>query len=274
MEGISQQPLLNNGAPVSADSHEQQLLLNSAPAFADAEPFQQEIRRQTSVEDLHSDPSLAQSIARHEVFNSLTNVVIFAFLVYTGAFNGHSKMLSTIDHLFLAFFGLRWLVRFPASPHDCWLVYDSIIVVLMVVEQCMCHDNLRKQAYLRAGQVIMLCFALLGALTRKVPQLMVLIKGLTAVLRSVFFILILFSVALCSFGLVLERATQNTVVGETYFESLPAAMYTLLVHGVLLDHVAEVGDAIDQESRLLAAFFFMFIFLAIPLPLPCFWSRP
>lgn len=253
-------------------SHEP-LLNSDAPAFLDAEAMKESVRLDMAshppagVEGLLSETGFCQKVVQHWIFDSLTRMAVVGFMIYTGISNGHE---TAVDNLFLLFFLLRWMMRlcaFRKHSHclkDGWFVYDGIIVALMIW-QSLCTHDLRMASYLRTCQIAMFSPILFGNMGRAIPELMVVIKGLIAALRSVFVTLLLLASTVFIFGIMFKRATEDSLVGQTYFDTLPGSVYSLLVHGLLLDHVAEVGTAIAEESRFLAVLFFIFIFISISL---------
>jgi len=228
------------------------------------EQFREQYR--TSVRDFYSETGLWQSMARHWCFDLFAKMVAATFMLHSGMSKGN---LTMVDHMFLMMFLVALLVHLAAfrrkvnAMRDFWTVYDGLIVCLMFAEQCLCHDEMA--AHLRTTQMLMICPGLIKFAMELSPEMMILVKGLCAATRPVFFTLVLLVMTLFLFGVLCEQASQETVVGQTYFQSLAGSMQTLLVHGVLLNHVEEVGNAIYQESLFLAVLFVGFVWSAITL---------
>merc|ERR1719218_356535 len=77
--------------------------------------------------------------------------------------------------------------------------------------------------------------ARMAKLLRAVPELIILIKGIWVASRSVCFTLILLFLLIYFFAIVLRQITEDTEAGEVYFNSVPEAMLSLLVDGIIPD---------------------------------------
>merc|ERR1719284_845730 len=71
--------------------------------------------------------------------------------------------------------------------------------------------------------------ARMGKLLRVMPELMIMIKGMKAATRSVFFTLVLLVVIMYVYGIAFVQLASDTEVGEKFFSAVPASMYNLLV---------------------------------------------
>jgi F0F1-type ATP synthase assembly protein I len=91
---------------------------------------------------------------------------------------------------------------------------------------------------------------------------MILIKGMLAASRSVFFTMCLLVILLYLFAIAMRQLTEGTSVGEEYFYSVPASMYKLLIEGVFLDNLGYTADVIAESSPIFAVVFFIFIICA------------
>merc|ERR1712232_989781 len=94
--------------------------------------------------------------------------------------------------------------------------------------------------------------ARMAKLLRAMPELMILIKGMVAACRSMFFTLCLLALIMFVFGIAFKQMAAEYPIGRQYFHSVPSSMYSLLIHGTLLDSVGVVADAIGQESFMLS----------------------
>jgi len=98
---------------------------------------------------------------------------------------------------------------------------------------------------------------------------MILIKGMVAASRSVFFTLCLLFILLYVFAILMTQLTADPAMtvlsadsGANYFENIPESMYSLLIYGTFLDNIAAVMEDIRQVSGVLAAIFLVFIALS------------
>jgi hypothetical protein len=94
------------------------------------------------------------------------------------------------------------------------------------------------------------------------PELMILIKGMLAASRSVFFTMCLLLILLYLFAIMMRQLTEGTPVGQQYFYSVPASMYKLLIEGVFLDKLDLTVKTIAASGALYAVVFFVFVMLA------------
>merc|ERR1719464_2474584 len=103
-------------------------------------------------------------------------------------------------------------------------------------------------------------------LLRALPELMVLIKGLAAATRSVFFTFCLLAIIIYIFALVfvhMERAgflSASASISRS-FRSVPAAAAFLLLRGALADY-AGVIERMGDFSMAMAVMLFLFVMLA------------
>merc|ERR1719284_666006 len=63
--------------------------------------------------------------------------------------------------------------------------------------------------------------ARMGKLLRVMPELMIMIKGMKAATRSVFFTLLLLAVIMYIFGIAFVQISDGTEVGRKHFQGVP-----------------------------------------------------
>merc|ERR1719215_1397492 len=76
--------------------------------------------------------------------------------------------------------------------------------------------------------------ARMARLLRALPELLILIKGMVAALRSVCFALSLLGMILYVFGIAFTQLSEDTSL-EPWFGTVVGSMQTLLVYGALMD---------------------------------------
>jgi len=189
-----------------------------------------------------------------------------------------------VENLFCAFFVFEWMVKFIAfrykrSPFkDKWFVFETFLVCTMVLETWMIsiiilstsdHDGVLFSVFsnasvLRIARLMRLTrMARMARLLRAFPELLILIKGMVASMRSVFTTLLLLVLFLYVFGIAFAQLTSGTKPGRELFSDVSTSMYTLLLYGVLsLDFVGDVASSLADVSFLLAVLFFVFVLLA------------
>mmetsp|Transcript_18211 Transcript_18211/g.38845 ORF Transcript_18211/g.38845 Transcript_18211/m.38845 type:complete len:400 (-) Transcript_18211:8-1207(-) len=101
----------------------------------------------------------------------------------------------------------------------------------------------------------------LARMLKTLPELMILIKGMTSAMRSVFFVMCLLVIVLYIFAIAFVQLSEGTTFGEKYFPNVVSAMYYLLIHGVFLDSLCPVTNWIKSESTVCLMLFFFFILM-------------
>jgi hypothetical protein len=94
-----------------------------------------------------------------------------------------------------------------------------------------------------------------------VPELVVLVKSIGAALRSVVFFLVLTVIILYVFAVAFRQFTKDGPLGKEYFASVPQAMNSLLLDGMLPIY-APIVNIVASESLLYQPIMLVFILLA------------
>lgn len=242
------------------DECHDQSSMRSAALFLDAEEMKASVRRSlTSVSYVETDhyhsTGLFQRIALHSVFENVTLGVIAANAIWIAIdtdlnsadalINAH-PVFQIAEHMFCFFFSFEWFVRFMAFKNKCagfqdlWFVFDTALVFMMVVETWVLTSfmivsgssaggGLGNVSVLRLIRLLRL--SRMARVLRQMPELMILVKGMAASLRSTFFVLVLLVLIMYVFGIAFTQLTSGTEAGDMYFASIADSMYTLLVTG-------------------------------------------
>merc|ERR1719235_2437601 len=91
---------------------------------------------------------------------------------------------------------------------------------------------------------------------------MILIKGMLAAARSVFFTLLLLMILLYVFAIAFVQLTNGMTCGQVYFKDVAFAMNTLWLFATLLENIPDLTYAILEESLLLVLLLDLFILIA------------
>jgi len=170
-------------------------------------------------------------------------------------------------------------VRFAAFQRklnclkDGWFIFDSLLVALMAAETWVMTliFSLAGSSSSAGGQVSILRIARLMRLTRMarmarllraMPELMVLIKGMVAAMRAVFFALTLLTMLLYVFAIVMRQLTDATYVGGLYFPNVARAMQSLLVYGTFMDTFADFILDITEHSPHILPVVYLFVLIS------------
>jgi len=109
--------------------------------------------------------------------------------------------------------------------------------------------------------VRMLRISRMARLMRAIPELVILLKGIGAASRSVCVFFLLWFIIIYVFAVIFRNLTDDTDLKEQYFESVPDAMNTLLLEGILPDNAILV-NTVAGESPVFWCVMIFFIGLA------------
>eukprot|EP00927_Polykrikos_kofoidii_P087140 TRINITY_DN9967_c0_g1_i1.p1 TRINITY_DN9967_c0_g1~~TRINITY_DN9967_c0_g1_i1.p1 ORF type:complete len:697 (+),score=138.36 TRINITY_DN9967_c0_g1_i1:45-2135(+) len=274
-----------------ADNVEKEIADTQRTAFVDAAAMKERVRQNLSrpkynVSDFYHQTGLFQAVARDLTFEKVTlSVIAFNALWIAFDTDNNSADLLLEAHLvfqvaengFCAFFSFEWLVRYMSfrrkqdGLRDPWFVFDGLMVALMVGETWIFSifvllvkgeaSGLGKGSILRVAKLMRLSrMCRMARLLRCTPELMIMIKGLLAAARSVFFTLVLLGALLFVFAIVFTQMTVDTALKELYFRNVGASMYFLVVYGTLLLSTDFKADELSHEGGfLITCCFFLFI---------------
>eukprot|EP00930_Biecheleria_cincta_P073509 TRINITY_DN6079_c0_g1_i2.p1 TRINITY_DN6079_c0_g1~~TRINITY_DN6079_c0_g1_i2.p1 ORF type:complete len:781 (-),score=162.96 TRINITY_DN6079_c0_g1_i2:207-2549(-) len=229
------------------------------------------------VKDLYKSTGLARQVAHSGRFQTLSLLLVVAYAGWVAVdaeFNDADTLdkadpvFQVAEHTFCLLFTLELLVRFCALRsiclicYDSWLLFDGTLVTLMVAETWLIPiilaiavpdgDGLPNTSWVRLLRLVRLArLARTARLVNAFPELKVMIKGMLASLRSVLVTGLLLLLVLYVFGIGLKQTSKGTTGGETYFGSVPRAMYSLMLHATFMDGPSMVLDELDTISRVL-----------------------
>mmetsp|Transcript_23971 Transcript_23971/g.44034 ORF Transcript_23971/g.44034 Transcript_23971/m.44034 type:complete len:578 (-) Transcript_23971:101-1834(-) len=224
------------------------------------------------------------------------------------------KQFVVFELFFSIYFSAELMIRFLAFRRKChcffdkWFMFDSLLVLMMVVETFIIETviiSMTGDGSPLAGAGVLRLLRLLrvtrmSRLMRSFPDLVVIIKGLAASVRSVFWTAVIMVMMtytwailftsqyhqgrdtdeeiLCcgdpdcreETGLVLyfddgqtDEKTINDCVVQAFFGSLGKSMASLLVMGSVLDDVTACSDSLRRStSPHFIIFFILYIILA------------
>jgi len=247
------------------------------PVFADAEQMRQKARQalitpQYNVFDYYHTNGCAQAIAKHPAFELVTLMVIVANAIWIGVdtdlnkapiLNDAELHFQVVEHLFCGYFTMELLTRFAAFSRkrhclmDVWFVFDSLLVLLMVAETWVISlaifiggpavgTELNKGSILRIVRVVkMLRVGRLTRLLRSVPELLIIIKGVKAASRSVIVFFAMWLIIIYVFALLFTQIADGDQT--RYFATVPSAMNSLLLDGILPSHAGIVNGAAEEN---------------------------
>mmetsp|Transcript_97660 Transcript_97660/g.232462 ORF Transcript_97660/g.232462 Transcript_97660/m.232462 type:complete len:625 (+) Transcript_97660:82-1956(+) len=263
--------------------------------FPDAEDMKQKIRKSLvrpayDVTNFYHDHGCFQSIARSRVFDNTTLLIITVNALWISYDTDRNKANTLLDaelqflvmeNFFCLYFVCEWIVRFGAFRRKCdcvkdyWFVFDSFLMLLMIGETwalplalvasgtgaaTFTEDSSHLLDVLKVCRLLRL--ARMARMLRSISELMILIKGMAAAGRSVFFVMCLLVIIVYIFSIAFTQLAQGTVMGSVYFPTVQHAMYSLLIYGTFLDDIAPFCDAVGAESIACLTLVFIFSILS------------
>jgi voltage-gated sodium channel len=236
--------------------------------FPDREAMLNQVRSELTkpaydVSQFYWDTGYAQRIAVDYYFEmtTLTIITINAiWLAIDADFNKNPDATPltflVVDNFFCAYFTIEWIVRFGAFQYkvnccrDPWFVFDSILCLLMVLETwvlpiCMIlvaesGSNFDASGFRLLRLLRLTRTARMAKVLRAMPELLIMIKGMIAAARSVFFTLVLLMIIIYIYAIAYRQITSGLEwkSGQTYFRTVPDSMLSLLLHGTFPDFAA------------------------------------
>lgn len=238
--------------------------------------------------DLYHNTGLAQSIVTSSWLEGVTNVVIMCNAVWIGfdvdlnpeplLVNAHF-MFQIMENIFCVYYLAEWLLRLCAlkdKKHivmDPGLMFDTILVVLTIIEVwvitfvMVVASSSGTPVWLGDSQVLRMLrlvrlqrAARIVRLLRVVPELVIMVRGMVAALRSVAMTLLLLGIIIYIFAICFRSLTDGTELGESLFRNIPQTWVSLLLNGAIPDHGPFVFEMADHNVGLAAiSLFFVFV---------------
>eukprot|EP00440_Ansanella_granifera_P017060 gb/GFBE01018533.1/.p1 GENE.gb/GFBE01018533.1/~~gb/GFBE01018533.1/.p1 ORF type:complete len:788 (+),score=188.57 gb/GFBE01018533.1/:1-2364(+) len=246
------------------------------------------ITQNYNVFDYYHTEGYFQRIAKSRGFDIITVAVVCMNAVWIAididnnpatTLNEAEPVFQVVETLFCLYFCAEIFTRFMAfvkkahAFRDKWFVFDSILVLNMVVETwlvpltllLMNDKNIEKTlnvSMLRILRMVkLLRLSRVSRLLRSVPELAIIVKAITYASRSVAIFFLLWLVIIYLFAVVLRQISYDLPVGDEYFSTVPEAMNTLLLNGLLPDY-APLIHAMGNGSPVLWFVVLVFVLLA------------
>jgi hypothetical protein len=247
---------------------------------------QQMMSEKYDVANYYKQTGCAQAVARHSAFEMCTLIVIFFNSIWIAVdtdYNDQELLINSrlqfqiAEHMFTTYFFIEIIIRFAAFEEkknclgDVWYVFDACLVILMVLETWLMTliigisngYDLGNVSILRIARLFRLTrMARLARLVRAIPELVILMKGMLAAARSVFFTLMLLVVLLYVFGIAFTQLMKATPAGKQFFPSVGESMNTLWLYATLLEEITTLSHALSEENLWAVALLDLFILAA------------
>jgi len=189
-----------------------------------------------------------------------------------------------MENVFCIYFTGEVVIRFLAYQFktdcftDAWFVFDGVLVSLMVLETWFFPFLCAIDAFCMAGGLSslsvlrllrLLRISRMARLMKKVPELMIIIKGLIASFRSVgctailqILILYVWSILFVSEYHEKEDLVDDPAI-ESYFGTMGKSMFSLFIYGTVLDDVTAATNAIrGTDNFFMLSLFIVFILIS------------
>lgn len=272
---------------------EKDMFLRRIFDFSDSEAIKKQVRSSMlkpnpyNVFDFYKKTGVWQFIAKHPFFENVTLAVIAFNAVWIAIDTDWNKeeILSDADavfqvaeNTFCAYFSCEWIVRFMAFKwkrdglKDAWFVFDSILVVLMVLETWMFPIiglifGTGGKSPLGGQSSLLRLFRLLRLsrllrMLRSLPELMIFIKGMITAMKSVLYVMCLLVLIIYVFAIMFTQLADGTEMGVIFFDTVPLSMYSLFIYGTFVDDLAYFCDTIREESYPILILVLIFVCLA------------
>lgn len=240
------------------------------------------------VKNYYHKKGLWQKIAKSSRFENITLGVISVNAIWLSIdteLNNASFLLDAkpvfqvAEQFFCFYFSFEWLVRFMSfkKKHNClrdrWFVFDSCLVLSMFAETWVMSTILvffvkgTSSSSPLGNVTILRLFRLLrlsrmARMLRSMPELMILIKGMVAAMRSVFFVLVLLVILMYIFAITFTQLLSGSDVGTLYFDGIFPSMLTLTCSGTFFDNFTDLVDALGEVGWVYLMLFLLFVLLA------------
>eukprot|EP00747_Dinoflagellata_sp_TGD_P125243 gnl/TRDRNA2_/TRDRNA2_174129_c1_seq17.p1 gnl/TRDRNA2_/TRDRNA2_174129_c1~~gnl/TRDRNA2_/TRDRNA2_174129_c1_seq17.p1 ORF type:complete len:910 (+),score=200.24 gnl/TRDRNA2_/TRDRNA2_174129_c1_seq17:187-2730(+) len=245
--------------------------------FADSENLkkkaQEHLIQRVSVSNYYKSDGFLQKLVKNAYFEQCTLIMIAlnAIWIAVDTDNNQADVLrdadlifQVVENLFCIYFTFEILVRLCAFEKkrncvkDPWFVFDAALVGMMIVETWIITiallifdvgsiGVLGNLSMLRMARMVkMLRMTRMARLLRAVPELMVLVKGIAIAARSVFFFFLLITIIVYIFAIVCRITTKDSHVEDRYFNSVPAAMNSLLIEYILPMNNEAIVNEVSQ----------------------------
>merc|ERR1719265_1702587 len=140
------------------------------------------------------------------------------------------------------------------------MIFETwIMMVLMLVAGGGSSSGMGNASLLRLLRLLRLSrMARMARLLRSMPELLVLIKGMIAAIRSVFFTLLLLVLLLYVFSILFRQMTVDAVIGKLKFPTIMSSIHTLVLDGILFDGPGDLMALMEEENLyiLIVAYYF------------------
>eukprot|EP00929_Paragymnodinium_shiwhaense_P120861 TRINITY_DN92933_c0_g1_i1.p1 TRINITY_DN92933_c0_g1~~TRINITY_DN92933_c0_g1_i1.p1 ORF type:complete len:699 (+),score=123.68 TRINITY_DN92933_c0_g1_i1:99-2195(+) len=269
-----------------------------AKCFVDATALKAQVRetlykKPYNVFDFYTETGAFQCIAKSPYFDWFTLFIIAcnALWIAIDADNNDAEVLlyaeplfQIIENAFCAYFFMEWLIRFGAfkNKRDCikdgWFNFDSLLLAVMIMETWVITLLLLaagkggddastngmpvgNASLLKILRLVRLSrMARIARLLRLCPELLILLKGISVAIRSVFFTLALLIGIVYVFSVTFTQLTRFGFTDVPHFPNVTQSMLSLFLR-VTFPDVADLVEEIARDSLLVAGLLVIYLLI-------------
>eukprot|EP00927_Polykrikos_kofoidii_P030060 TRINITY_DN25935_c0_g1_i1.p1 TRINITY_DN25935_c0_g1~~TRINITY_DN25935_c0_g1_i1.p1 ORF type:complete len:749 (+),score=109.00 TRINITY_DN25935_c0_g1_i1:92-2248(+) len=241
-----------------------------------------------NVQDYYKTSGWAQAIARSTFMEYLTLATIATNSLWIAVESdlNHEPVLVRshfsfilVENLFCLFFVFEWSCRCLAFQRkrdglrDSWFVFDfalafcmafetwGLSILMLTLGKGISNEDMKNTSVLKLFRLLRLTrTARMVRLLQWVPELMIMLKGLSAGFRSVATTLLLLLIIVYIFSIAFRQVTDGSVMGAKYFRTIPDGMLNLIVLGIIPD-VQDLVMDLSEESIITGFLAFAFILI-------------
>lgn len=261
--------------------------------FADTEQLKEQIQQhltedQFDITMYYRKTGFCQAVARNPVFENVSLLVVAISSIWIGVdidldnsvvLWEAAPVFQVMAHSFCVFFCGELLIRVSAfeDKRNCLkvppLMFDALLVVFTVLETwvfaLVAHATSEKpqtgnMRFFVVFRVMRLLRTLrLGRVVRALPELMVIVRGISIASRAIVIVLMLLVVVIYVFAICFTVLFDGTPLGAARFSRIGHSMGTLLLDGTLSGSKgAPVIREAYEEHPLYAVAFIAFVLLS------------
>ncbi|CAE7420829.1 DUSP9 [Symbiodinium natans] len=232
----------------------------------DQDAFKEKARRallkpQYNVLDYYHTTGICQRIARSMWFDNLTVAIVGLNAIWISIDIDYNQSIllmeadaifQVVENTFCTYFFFEISIRFGAFAKkrqaflDPWFLFDLLLVTNMVAETWLVPiviaivgsgADVLNVSFLRMMRMVkLLRLSRVTRFIRAVPELIIIVKAMGFAARSVMVFFFVWLVIIYVYAVVLRQATDGSEVGDLLFPTVPDAMNSLLLDGLLADY--------------------------------------
>eukprot|EP00405_Crypthecodinium_cohnii_P012046 CAMPEP_0206427772 /NCGR_PEP_ID=MMETSP0324_2-20121206/5244_1 /ASSEMBLY_ACC=CAM_ASM_000836 /TAXON_ID=2866 /ORGANISM="Crypthecodinium cohnii, Strain Seligo" /LENGTH=512 /DNA_ID=CAMNT_0053893125 /DNA_START=31 /DNA_END=1565 /DNA_ORIENTATION=+ len=232
-----------------------------------------------------------QWILHNDMFDNFAQLAVLLNSIWLGIdvdCNNASSVIDSepifqvVENLFCIYFFFEVVIRVGAIQNkwfiitDRWLMLDVFLVALMVTETWIFTiivaimrisdpsasvDNiLGNTSMLRLVRMLkLLRMARMAKLLRSVPELLTMVRAMSAAIRAVFIALGFFVALDYVYAVIFRQVARDTALEDLHFPSLKDTMMKLLIQGAFPDSESLFNDVANEHFLLWVALLTYFL---------------